>query len=281
VRSSEEKTVSYDPETYWSRVGRAIESRTEESFVAGDDNAYYKYKRQKFVRRFLNTIDVQATNVLEVGFGPGGNLKHIATHSDPTMLFGVDISQKMHDLATRNLRNFTNIRLVKIDGVHLPFDNKSLDKTFTVTVLQHITDEAMLKGLISEMCRVTTNEIIIMEDIGDSAELTASGACINRKVEVYKQICADQGFRLHQVQFLNTKISRRWHNFAWRAYRRLASRRHHEGDRIGADGRLLIGLPIAITRFLDDVFVEDQNLAKMVFHRDASKSSSSANRNNA
>jgi SAM-dependent methyltransferase len=276
MRSSEEETVKYDPETYWSRVGQAIESRTGESFVAGDDNAYYRYKRQKFVQKFLNTIDVQAANVLEVGFGPGGNLKHIATHSEPAMLFGVDISQKMYDLATGNLGNFTNIRLDKIDGVHLPFDNKSIDKTFTVTVLQHITDEAMLKGLIGEMCRVTTNEITIMEDIGDSTEQTGSGACINRKVEVYKQIFADHRFRLHQVQFLNTKISRLWYNFAWRAYRRLASRRHHEasrrhheGDRIGANGKLLIGLPIAITRFLDDVFVEDQNLAKMVFHRDA------------
>jgi SAM-dependent methyltransferase len=263
MRSSEEKTVKYDPETYWSRVGQAIETRTGERFVAGDDNAYYRYKRQKFLEKFLNTIDVQAANVLEIGFGPGGNLKHLATRSDPAMLFGVDISQKMYDLATRNLGEFTNIRLVKIDGVHLPFDDKSIDSTFTVTVLQHITDGAMLEGLVSEMCRVTTNEIIIMEDIGDSAELTGGGACINRKVDVYRQLFAAQGCRLHQVQFLNTKISRRWHNFAWRAYRRLASRRHHEGDRIGADGELLIGLPIAITRFLDD-------------HRDASKSFSSA-----
>jgi SAM-dependent methyltransferase len=268
--------VTYDPETYWSRVGQAIESRIGESVVAGDDNAYYRYKRQKVLKRFLNTIDVSAANILEVGFGPGGNLKHIAAHGDPAALFGVDISQKMYDLATGNLSAFTNIHLKKIDGVLLPYDTKSIDKTFTVTVLQHITDEAMLKGLISEMCRVTTNEITIMEDIGDSGELTGSGACINRKVETYKQLFVDKSFVLHQVQFLNTKVSRLWHDFAWRTYRRLASSRHHEGDRIGVGGKLFIGLPIALIRVLDDVFVEDQNLAKMVFRRGASESFSSA-----
>jgi hypothetical protein len=81
-----------------------------------------------------------------------------------------------------------------------------------------------------------------MEDIGDSGELTGSGTCINREVEMYEQLFADQSFTLHQIKFLNTKISRLWHDFAWRAYRRLAaSRRYREGDPIGIGGKLLSG----------------------------------------
>jgi len=259
--------VKYNPETYWSRVGQEIEKRGGQNFIAGDDNPYYRYKRLKFLKTFLDTIDFQAKVILEVGFGPGGNLRHIATHHNPTILLGADISQKMYDIATRNLRSFSNIQLTKIDGMHLPFEDQSVDTSLTVTVLQHITDEAMLKRLVQEICRATRATITIMEDIGQSHQLAGEGAGINRTVDIYKNIFAEQGFQLRQLQFLNTKISRWWFEFSWRVYRRLFFRQHHEGDQIGAIGKLLIGLPIAITRFLDDLFVEDQNLAKMVFDR--------------
>jgi ubiquinone/menaquinone biosynthesis C-methylase UbiE len=260
--------MKYNPEVYWSRVGQEIEKRGGDNFIAGDDNAYYRYKRLKFLKYFLDTINFDAKDVLEVGHGPGGNLRYIASHHNPKTLLGVDISQKMHDLATRNLESFNNVRLTKIDGMHLPFRDQSVDTCLTVTVLQHITDETMLKTLVREMCRVTKAQITIMEDIGQRHELAGEGSHISRMVDVYKNIFAEQGFQLRQLNFLNTKMSRRWYDFSWRIYERLFVRQHHEGDQIGVVGKLFIGLPIAITRFLDNLFVEDQNLAKMVFDRE-------------
>jgi SAM-dependent methyltransferase len=259
--------MSYNPESYWSRVGEEIEKRTDDNVLAGDDNPYYAYKRSKFLRRFLDTIDFQSKTILEVGFGPGGNLRHIATRRRPNLILGADISQKMFDIAQRNLRSFRNIKLAKIDGTHLDFDNRSVDLSFTVTLLQHVTDADMLKRLVKDICRVTRDTVIIMEDIGHHEQLGGEGAAINRTVGAYKSLFAEHGFQLRDTQFLNTKVSRGWYEFAWRVYLRVFVRNHHEGDRINALGRLSIGLPLFVTRVLDDVLTENQNLAKLTFNR--------------
>jgi SAM-dependent methyltransferase len=259
--------MAYNPETYWTRVGQEIEKRGDANFVAGDDNPYYRYKRLKFLKRFLDPIDFHSKTVLEVGCGPGGNLRHIATHHDPKLLLGADISQKMYDLATRNLRSFGNVKLTKTDGMHLPFEDRSIDTSFTVTVLQHVTNETMLRALVKDICRVTRDTIVIMEDIGSHPHLAAQGAGVNRALAVYKNLFADHGFQLRNVQFLNTRASRRWYEFSWRVYRRLFSKEHHEGDQIYAVGRMLIGLPLVLTRVLDDLFVEERNLTKLAFAR--------------
>ena len=259
--------MAYDPEIYWSHVGEEIQKRAGDNVIAGDDNPYYAYKRSKFLRRFLDTIDFQSKTIMEVGFGPGGNLRHIVTHHRPASILGADISQTMYDIAQRNLRPYGNVRLAKIDGRHLPFDSRSVDLSFTVTVLQHVTSATMLGALVSDICRVTRDTIILMEDIGQQQLLGGEGAGINRTVDAYQQLFADYGFQLRHIEFLNTKVSRRWYEFAWRVYRRLFGAHHREGDQINRAGRLLIGLPLAVTRILDDLQTEDQNLAKITFVR--------------
>jgi ubiquinone/menaquinone biosynthesis C-methylase UbiE len=60
-----------------------------------------------------------------------------------------------------------------IDGTHLPFEDRSIDLSFTVTVLQHVTDAAMLEALVKDICRVTRDTVVIMEDIGQCERLGA------------------------------------------------------------------------------------------------------------
>jgi ubiquinone/menaquinone biosynthesis C-methylase UbiE len=260
------KTTEYNPEVYWSRVAQEIKNRGE-NYIAGDDNPYYRYKRHKFLRRFLDTIDFQSKVVLEVGFGPGGNLKHIATHHTPRKVFGADISQDMLEIATKNLSLYDTVELKKIDGVNVPYPDQSVDISFTVTVLQHTTNETMFRNLVQELCRVTKTTIVIMEDIGWSKTLGGEGSHIGRQVNIYKSIFAEYGFQLAQFQFLNTKISRLWYEWVVSFYRHFNPKQHREGDPIEVALKCLIGLPISITRVLDEVFNEDHDLAKMIFHR--------------
>jgi ubiquinone/menaquinone biosynthesis C-methylase UbiE len=108
LRGDPEKTRNYHmpdytPEIYCSRVARQIQKRGE-NYIAGDDHPYYRYKRLKFLRRFLDSIDFGGKVVMELGCGPGGNLRHIMTHHAPTQLIGVDISQTMLDVAGEHLR---------------------------------------------------------------------------------------------------------------------------------------------------------------------------------
>jgi ubiquinone/menaquinone biosynthesis C-methylase UbiE len=252
--------TDYDPEVYWSRVAQEIEKRGE-SYIAGDDNPYYHYKRRKFLKEFLDTIDFQSKTVLEVGFGPGGNLKHIATHHAPKKIFGADVSPKMLELAAKNL-SMHEVTLRKIDGANLPYPAQAMDISLTVTVLQHNTDQTAFKKLVGELSRVTKTTIVIMEDIGEGQSET--GEWILRPVEIYRSVFAECGFRLSNVRFLNTKITRSWYESI---HRRFISSRHQEGDPISPAVKYLIRLPMPVTRRLDEMFVEKGNLAKMVFER--------------
>jgi hypothetical protein len=191
------------------------------------------------------------------------NLRHIAACHRPRLILGADISQTVYDIAQRNLRSYGNVKLAKVDGTHLPFDSNSVDLSFTATVLQHVTDATMLQALVGDICRLT-RDTIIMEDIGDHEQVGGEGTAISRTVEVYQTLFGNHGFQLCHVEFLNTKVSRSWYEFAWRLYRRVFGHRH-EGDQINPAGRLLIGLPLTVTRIFDDLRTEEQNLAKLTF----------------
>ena len=252
--------ASYDPEAYWSRVAAELQKRGE-NVIPGDDNPYYRYKRRKFLKNFLDTIDFQSKNVLEIGCGPGGNLRHIAVNYAPSHLFGADVLPKMIEVATKNLSAY-NVNLVKIDGARLPYSDQEMDVSLTVTVLQHNSNENTFKSLTKELARVTKKAIVIMEDIGNAQSDT--GEWILRPVSAYRSAFAQCGFELTGLKFLNTKISRKWYQ-SIQDY--LISPHHQEGDPIRPAMRFLIGFPIPITRILDEIWRDSRNLAKMVFER--------------
>lgn len=257
---------TYDPQSYWSRVGQDVQQRGK-SYMAGDDNPFYRYKRDKFLKRFLDSIDFRDGVVLEVGFGPGGNLRHIAENHNPKKLLGADISQTMFEIASRNVAEFGDrVELHKINGKELPFLDKSVDLSYTVTVLQHVTDQDMFVRLVKEICRVTIKQAVIMEDIGSSGQRGGPGSFIRRKLDVYKSVFSECGFELADIEFLNTRFSALWHHLVFQVlYRGLLNRRQEEGQPIGAIIQSMIGLPLIPMRFLDDLFVEKKHLAKMVF----------------
>ena len=258
----------YDPETYWSRVGQHIQDRGD-NYVAGDDNPFYRYKRRKFLRTLLDTIDFRDKLILEVGFGPGGNLRHLSECHNGKKLLGVDISQTMFDLASRNLSAYGNtVELHKIDGRAFPFPDKSVDLSFTVTVLQHNTDEDVFLSLVRETCRVTRSQVVVIEDIGISRQLGGDGSFVSRRVDVYESAFSGCGFGLATVDFLNTRVSSLWHALVFRKiYKRYVNRDHKEGEAIGFFFRQLIGVPLVVTQYLDEAFPEQKGLAKMVFYR--------------
>jgi SAM-dependent methyltransferase len=258
--------AKYSPEPYWSRVAEQIAQRGE-NFVAGDDDPYYRYKRRRFLTRFLDRIDFEGKVVLELGFGPGGNLRHIATNHAPKRLLGSDISQNMVEIASRNLQGFDFVELSKIDGVRLPYPDQSVDISFTATVLQHNTDEVMFKSLVRELCRVTKSTVYAMEDIGRSLQAGGEGDWIGREIEVYRNAFEHCGFGLSDTRFLNTRVSRYWRAKVFATYFRFGGRRHLEGDPISAPFRAAMALPMPLTRILDDVIADKGDLAKMVFSR--------------
>ncbi len=257
--------ATYHAETHWSRVGREIAQRQGPNFVAGDDDPYYRYKRAKFVQRFLDTLDVDGKTVLEVGSGPGGNLKHLLERRHAAKLMGVDLAQPMVDLARTHLP--PSVEITKVDGTSLPFADQSIDLTYTVTVLQHNTSEPMLRSLVNEICRVTRSTVVLMEDVGERPDLNSSGDYLARDPKLYEGLMRNGGFEPVSTRPLNTRVSRTWMALAGSLYRRIDRRRHQEGEPFPWVLRWLIAGPLVVTKPLDDRFPERRDLAQMVFRR--------------
>src|SRR5262249_35039931 len=135
-------------EPHWSRVATDIRKRGPHNYLAGDDDPFCRYKRQKFLALFLGTIDFDSKVVLEVGCGPGGNLLQIA-QAGARRVIGIDISRQMLDLAAEALKGYeTIVELHKTDGEHLPLADRAVNLALTVTVLQHNTNTSMFQTLV-------------------------------------------------------------------------------------------------------------------------------------
>ena len=264
MSSTDRDDPGYDVRSYWSRVGTEIAARSGNNVIAGDDDAYFRYKRQRFLSRFLHAIDFDGRSVLEIGFGPGGNLVEIASRHRPRALLGADISPVMAELAGRNLaRHGVRADLRVIDGRRLPFADRSVDLTFTVTVLQHNTDGAALADLVAEIGRVSRERVILMEDIGNEGR-DGRGTWAGRRVAVYQELFEPHGFRLGACQFLATSASERTHGLISRGF---WSKRHREGEPLGRLPRGLIAAALPLARIADDLLPARTGLAKLTFER--------------
>lgn len=256
--------ADYDVETYWSRVAGEIMQRGHGNVVAGDDNPFFRYKRTKFLEKFLHTLDFDSKVVLELGCGPGGNLAEIIQRSAPKKIIGADISQTMIKIAKDNLAGHnTAVEFHKIDGVNLPFADRSVDLSYTVTVLQHNTDGGALKALAREICRVTNGTIVLIEDTGNQG-LNGTGSFIARRVDVYESLFSEGGFEVLECLHLNTRLS--YLGYALVSHI-LVSKKHQEGEPIGIVPKAIMAALLPVSRILDDVFVEKRGLTRMVFTR--------------
>ena len=189
----------YHPEPYWSDVAKRIKARKGKNVIAGDDEPYYRYKRERFLS-LLNEVDFKGKTVLEIGSGPGGNLKALLAKS-PKSLTGVDISPDMVELAKSNLP--PEVTIIKVNGTSLPFEDRSFDYVFTATVLQHNTDETMLKQLMAELCRVAAEKVFLFERT--EGEITGDSLCYGRPVAYYEAICRQHGFELASSKRINIR----------------------------------------------------------------------------
>ena len=250
-------TPKYHPEPYWSEVAKRVKGRDGTNVVAGDDSPFYRYKREK-LEKWLSQIEFEGKKVMELGSGPGGNLNQVWKKS-PSSLTGADISKDMINLATERLSN-PDIKLVKIDGQSLPFDNDNFDIVFTVTVLQHNTDETMLKNILGELCRVSGNKLILFERI--ESQIKGSDLCLGRPVEYYQEMCKANGFRLVENKFINIQVS--W--FMAGVIRKLFNQKsREEGQPINKFSWMMQSILMPITRFLDKIFTTKRDLAQLTF----------------
>ena len=249
---------NYHPEPYWSDVAKRIDSRGNNNVIAGDDEPYYRYKKARFLEMLLS-LDFTGKSVLEIGSGPGGNLKMLKDKSNAKSLTGADISQAMINLAKTLV---PDVDLVKINGTNLPFEDRSFDYIFTATVLQHNTDETMLKQLVKEICRVSNEKVILFERI--ESTIKGDELCYGRPVSYYRSMIESEGFELVDKSFINIRVS----FYVCGAIRKIfnpSSRK--EGEPLTRFSWFLQKASLPITKVLDKVFRSQKDIAKLEFRR--------------
>ena len=247
--------MAYDPRTYWSRVAQEIESRGNGNVVAGDDTPFYRYQRAQFVSRFLLRMPIHQRSVLEIGCGPGGNLKALGPLL-PSRRVGCDISSSMVELATRN----AGVECVLIDGITLPFQDREFDVTFTVTVLQH-NPRPMMHTLVRDICRVTREWMYLFEDTGEPSE---AYSMFTRRPSDYSSVCEREGFVLKQVTYLNVGISERVCNTLMG---RLNRKDRKEGEPLTRWSTLAESLALPFTRVADRFIRRNSGLTLISLRR--------------
>ncbi len=249
----------YNPETYWSEVGKRIKSRENgENVIAGDDEPYYRYKRKKFLS-LLDRVDFTNKSVLEIGSGPGGNLVEVLKKG-PSKLVGVDISNQMVELARQKVPE--QVDVIKINGTELPFEDQSFDIVFTATVLQHNTDENMLVEIMNELSRVSKSEVFLFERV--EREIKGDELCYGRPISYYSSIMKNNGFELVSQEFINIKAS---YYISGAIRKGLNPTSRQEGEPLNGVSIALQKLSLPITMQLDKIFKSPTDVARLQYQR--------------
>ena len=247
----------YNTEHYWNEVAEHISNRSDNKLIAGDDEPYYRYKRNLFLK-LIDKIDYKDKVIFEVGCGPGGNLKYLYNKGCKN-LFGVDISSKMIALAKEQLKN-TNVSVQKNDGINIPFSEISFNIIFTSTVLQHNTDEEILKKLIKNMCQLSKYEVIIFERI----ERTIKGheSNLGRPIAYYSDLFSKNNYKLYEVNYLPIQIS----YYVCGSIRKIFNpKSRKEGEPLTSFSVLLQNVSLVVTRLLDKIVPCKRDVAMLRF----------------
>ena len=255
------KNEEYHPAPYWNKVANRIKkTKRGGGSLAGDHEPYYAYKRKKFLK-LLHSVDFNNNKVLEIGCGPGGNLKEIATNYSPEKLVGADISAEMLSLAGQNLENHP-VSLHKVNGESLPFADGEFDLVFTATVLQHNTSESMLVRNLEEICRVCSDRLILFERV--ERKITGDDLCLGRPVAYYQQLVEGQGFKLVSVKPINVRVS----YLVCGAIRKIFNARDHEEGMPPSQATVILQkMMLPVTRVLDRLVGSMSDVTKMEFRR--------------
>jgi len=248
----------YHPEPYWSQVAAEISARDGVNVIAGDDEPFYVYKRKKFLKLLLE-LDLEGKHVLEIGPGPGGNLIELAKKKTGRLV-GADISEAMIKIARSRLPN--NVELVKTNGTTLPFDNGTFDIVFSATVLQHNSDDKMMRALAAEMARVSGEQVYLFEQV--NSKISGDDLMRARPVHYYASIMEAQGFELAETKMIDIVPS----YYVCGAIRKgLNPSSRKEGEPLTALSIFLQNVTLPVTKLLDGIITPQKDLARMRFVR--------------
>lgn len=247
---------------FWTGVAQRLRARGIDPDLSGRAGPFHRYKHQVSLDRLFPLLPVAGLRVLELGCGPGGNLR-VFSGRNPARLVGADIAPGMVALARTN----TGHEVVQLDPTEqLPFADAEFDCAFTHAVLQHIPAEA-LEPVIGELCRVTRSTLLLIEDTAAVRERSYGGSYWVRRDEAYIAPVTACGFRLCDITRSNVWAS----ETTWLAIRRVMSivelTAGAEGDPVSQFEYGLERAALRVTRHLDRLVPQSSGKSALRFAR--------------
>jgi ubiquinone/menaquinone biosynthesis C-methylase UbiE len=205
-------------------------------------------------------LNLKDKDVLEIGLGPGGNLS-VILGKGAKKVTGVDISSHMVDLAKKNLEG-TGAEIVKINGKELPFEDNTFNVVFTSTVLQHNTNEVVLKALVKEITRVSNDEVLLFERI--ESRIKGHESNLGRPISYYQKLMEEEGFELKMIKSLPIQAS----YYTCGVIRKVFNpKSRKEGEVLSKLSIFLERLLLPITSLLDNVIPSHRDVTLLQFRK--------------
>jgi ubiquinone/menaquinone biosynthesis C-methylase UbiE len=121
----------------------------------GHVHLYYTEQKVEILK---NYVDVDS-KCLDVGCGVGLHSKMLREEKS-CCVYGIDLSQNMVKSANKNIEGpFA----VLGSATKIPYRDSSFDVVYTVNVLHHLIDHAIIASAIEEMARVSKRYVVIFE----------------------------------------------------------------------------------------------------------------------
>lgn len=145
--------------------------------------------------------------VLDVGCGVGRWSARLAAAG--AQVVGIDLSREMAKAAKKRIatRKLSNVNFVVASASKLPFVSQAFDASFSVTVLQHIVDEATFRSAVLELIQTTKSDgqIDLLEFVNDKGRNpTLHFPAVTHD---YKKAITDNGgFGLAEVQGVDLSL---------------------------------------------------------------------------
>jgi ubiquinone/menaquinone biosynthesis C-methylase UbiE len=175
----------YQPHNFWNAWGKTFPKMEFQRKT---------YFSQVWLLEKINSHSY--TSLLELGCGFGRNLEYLFKNNLPSHnVWGMDISEPMLRNGRASLP--ARCRLICGDIQCLPFPNKKFDLIFTHGILMHVPP-AMLNSALSEIARVASGTIILVEETFWKGENKSKSVEINRYTfhHDYLQLLPAAGFEI-------------------------------------------------------------------------------------
>ena len=140
---------------------RSIHTNNVQKLTGKDSDYFSEYKIKEIYGTFK---DKKKMRILDVGCGDGNSAAFFRKYFPDCDYYGIDISEKSIDVATKKYSDMERMSFSVYDGSHIPFEDDSFDLIFIACVMHHI-DKRQHKAIMKECMRVLSpsGNLIIFE----------------------------------------------------------------------------------------------------------------------